>query len=443
MLRRSALLLTAVLAIQGVPSSAGGPSVIRPVLATTSLALGDVLQPLAHERMIGVTWRTGHPQIRLRWHEPSGWSPWAVAEEDSTKSPEGIPGTEPQWRPPGADLVELSTTGTAQSLRLVRVSDGASHHLGFGAVAHATTGRAVLGLVHSRADWGADESLRRASPSYAARVEAVVVHHTANANGYQPSDVPALIRADYAYHVQARGWNDLGYNLLVDQYGGVWEGRAGGLGRATVGAHAEGFNTGTLGVAVIGDLTKTTVTHDAEKALARVIGYAALTWRFDPTGMVSLTSRGSERFAPGARASLHRVFGHLETSATECPGSLEGRLGYLRALAKVAMGPAPKITRATVTGAPLHAPNPVVVDASLSLPAAWKVQLSGPSSLGALGTTVTATGTGTAPHLAWDGLAGGMPGLPGTYTWAVSADDDFHDVVTKQGQFEVGLPLVG
>ena len=72
-----------------------------------------------------------------------------------------------------------------------------------------------------------------------------------------------MIRADYAYHVRGRGWSDLGYNLLVDRFGRVWEGRHGGLGRATIGAHAQGFNTGTLGVSMLGDATRTRAQHRA------------------------------------------------------------------------------------------------------------------------------------------------------------------------------------
>lgn len=438
MLRRSTIVLAAAVALQTVPSLASGPAVVKPLLLSAPLARDAVLA-LSTDRMVAVTWTAGAPRVSVRWHSRTGWSAWELAEDDSGDSAQGTPGTAPQWRPHGADQVEVRTAGTATGLTVIRLSDGVTHRTWGGSSASAATGRAVLGAVHSRADWGADESLRRGGPTYASRVDAVVVHHTANTNGYSEADVPALIRADYAYHVQARGWADLGYNLLVDQYGGVWEGRAGGLGRATIGAHAQGFNTGTLGVAMLGDMTKATATREGEKALTRVIGYAARTWGFDPTGSVTLTSQGSPRYASGERVTLHRVFGHLETGITACPGSLEDRLPYLRSLAEVAMGPAPRIEHATVAGAPLHAPTPVVVDARLTAPAAWTVDITDPE-----GTSIVASahGTGTAPHLSWNGLSSALPALPGTYTWTVKADDGFHDVVKQQGRFDVGLPVV-
>ncbi|MEK8227997.1 hypothetical protein NKG05_20780 [Oerskovia sp. M15] len=71
-------------------------------------------------------------------------------------------------------------------------------------------------------------------------MKGAVVHHTAGNNGYASSDVPTIIRGIYSYHVLSRGWPDIGYNFLVDRFGRIWEGRAGGIDRAIVGAHAAG-----------------------------------------------------------------------------------------------------------------------------------------------------------------------------------------------------------
>jgi uncharacterized protein with LGFP repeats len=95
-------------------------------------------------------------------------------------------------------------------------------------VAQADDGRPVI---RSRAEWGADESLRTEAPSYSRTLEAVTVHHTAGSNDYTEARCPAVLRGIYAFHVKSRGWSDIGYNVLVDRFGTAWEGRAGGLDR--------------------------------------------------------------------------------------------------------------------------------------------------------------------------------------------------------------------
>jgi hypothetical protein len=111
----------------------------------------------------------------------------------------------------------------------------------------------------TRADWHADEAIRRAPPYYADGIHLAIVHHTAGSNSYSKAQSASIVRSIELYHVQGNGWNDIGYNFLVDKYGQVFEGRYGGITRPVIGAHAQGFNSGSVGVAVIGDYGSTSI----------------------------------------------------------------------------------------------------------------------------------------------------------------------------------------
>jgi uncharacterized protein with LGFP repeats len=459
--RRLVLLLALLLLVPALPavSATRLPDVVEPLLRTTALALGDTTTPLVgDEHLVGVTWRSGAPAVQVRWHVPEqagggGWTAWETPEDDSdvpepAERAQAVPGTEPVWRPPGADLVQTRVTRAADGLALVRVADGERRSGGWqlgSDRAHAGGGAGYLGGVLTRPQWGADERIRRGGPSYAAAVKAVVVHHTAGRNDYRPEDVPAKIRADYAYHVKARGWSDLGYNLVVDKFGRIWEGRAGGLEMATIGTHAAGFNTGTLGVSLLGDMTTATPTPEAVHAMARVAAYAGATWNVDPRGWTRLTSGGSPKYARGTSVALPVVHGHRDTGNTACPGTLYDALDAIRTTAAALLGPAPQILRVDLTGAPVHAPTPLVVRGTLSRATRWTASVR--SSDGRV--LHHTAGQSATAELVWDGLvppADGLPRVvpapPGTYTWTVIVDDGVHAPAVRMAQFAVGLPLV-
>ncbi|MBC7373486.1 MAG: N-acetylmuramoyl-L-alanine amidase [Frankiales bacterium] len=441
--RRALLALTAAVLVPGLPAS--GAVAVTPLVRQTALRLGRTAAAVGAEQLLGVTWSGGDARVQARWRSAAGWGAWGAAEQD-VEAGERRRGTEPLWPPRGASAVELQVAGAPIGLALVRVTDGQPRsHSASGGERHP-----LLGLVHRRADWGADESKRRDRPDYAATIDAVVVHHTAGSNDYTEADVPRRIRADYAYHVDVRGWSDLGYNLVVDRYGGIWEGRAGGLGRATIGAHAAGFNTATLGVSLLGDMTRERPTEPAVRAFARITAYAAATWRFDPRSAVTLTSRGGPRYAAGTRVRLPRVFGHTDVGRTACPGALMDRLDDIRAGAVALLGPAPRLLDVKVSGAPVHAPEPVVIAGRLNRSAPWTAALR--DSDGAV--VARSAGESASPRLEWNGLrpvpgteAGGqvpalVPAAAGTYRWSIAVDNGYHPAARREDDIEVALPIV-
>ena len=132
------------------------------------------------------------------------------------------------------------------------------------------------------------------------------VHHTVNSNDYRRADVPAMIRAMYRYHTLNLGWSDIGYNFLVDRFGRLWEGRAGGPRRAVRGAHTLGFNHASVGVAAIGNFESGRVGKPIIRALVRVAA-----WKLDaddghPRRTVWIRSAGSDRFRDGGWSSSPR-----------------------------------------------------------------------------------------------------------------------------------------
>ncbi|MGZ5325885.1 MAG: N-acetylmuramoyl-L-alanine amidase [Solirubrobacterales bacterium] len=181
--------------------------------------------------------------------------------------------------------------------------------------------------VVSRAAWGADNPGTgcppRAGPVYG-QVHAAVVHHTVSAVGYAPEEAPGIVLGICRYHVFGNGWNDIGYNALVDSYGTTYEGRAGGLNLPVVGAHAEGYNSQTTGIASIGDHTATPPTPQAINSIVNFLAWKMFASAAVPVrGTAALLSAGgaTNRFPSGTTVTLPRIFGHGTTNNTECPGA--------------------------------------------------------------------------------------------------------------------------
>ncbi|MFI6338195.1 peptidoglycan recognition protein [Streptomyces sp. NPDC050535] len=185
-----------------------------------------------------------------------------------------------------------------------------------------------------RSRWLDAESTHEQPPArYDDRVVAVFVHHTDSPNGYACADTPRIIRYLYAGQTGARQWDDIGYNFLVDRCGTIYEGRAGGVDRAVTGAHAQGFNHRTAGVAAIGTFTAgTPVPRAMTAAIAAIAAWKLGLSDVDPRATVRLVSSNDlARYAAGTSAVLHTLAGHKDGFMTSCPGAaLTARLPEIR-----------------------------------------------------------------------------------------------------------------
>ncbi|WP_432502355.1 N-acetylmuramoyl-L-alanine amidase [Kineococcus arenarius] len=250
----------------------------------------------------------------------------------------GVVATEPLWTGPlGAAQVQVRLRAAdAATARLEVVDPGerdgdAPAAVGVARLAAASGAQSVdervtlaAPTIRTRAAWGADETLRKSSASYSGTLKAAVVHHTADPGSYTQAQVPAVIRGMYRYHTVTLGWADLGYNFVVDRFGGIWEGRAGGTTRPVVGAHAGGFNVDTFGVSMMGDYTSVAPSAACLESVAQVIAWKFSLHGIDPAGTTRLTSAGggTARYAKGTTVTLRTVSAHRDVGYTACPGNV-------------------------------------------------------------------------------------------------------------------------
>ena len=301
--------------------------------------------------MVAVTWPEGTQNVtaKVRVEQNGQWTDWqSLSVEDDHGPdplvPEGITrgGTEPLWVGNATGVQASATTDAGTTIagaKVVLIQPGVlasdtDEPSAQSIEPAASRAPYPMPLMVSRKRWGADERLRSHNgaacvrPKYTTTVLAAFVHHTADRNDYTRTQVPAMVRAMYAYHVKSRGWCDLGYNFLVDRFGRVFEGRYGGAQLPVLGAHTAAFNANSFGVALIGNFEQAAPPAAMLESTARVIA-----WKLDanyrsPQATIRLDG-----------SSLHTVSGHRDTKATACPGTqLYNKLGWLRQRVNTLMG---------------------------------------------------------------------------------------------------------
>jgi hypothetical protein len=400
--------LAAAVLVLAAPGTAAG--------AGLSLTARDLhtAAPLHVKRfqLVGLHWR-GSGKVLFRTRSLDGrWSAWRPAAPGEDDLPDrGTEGFRGGWRlgapywTGGSNGIQYRTAGLVTRVRafFVRGSGGPSPRARQPQMTSTPT-------IITRAQWGANEAIRRAAPRYADNVHLAIVHHTAGSNSYTAGQSAAIVRAIYLYHVQGNGWNDIGYNFLVDKYGQIFEGRYGGTTRAVIGAHAMGFNIGTAGISVIGNYDNATVTPAAKAALVSLLAWRLDLAHVDPRSRVVRVSSGNPRYPPGTAVTLDAISAHRDTYPTSCPGSsLYAQLPAIRtAVARTGL---PKIYEPLAVGA---LGGPVRFTARLSAPSAWTVTVRDQT-----GTTVAGgSGNGTAVDWTWDSRSADPNQR---YSWTIAA----------------------
>ena len=378
--RRQALTLgAAALAVAGLrprPAAAAAPETFELPVPVADDAAGAVaaaavaaagwrttpVLPAPHRfDLAGVRWARGdRVEVQLRARPRGGpWTRWVRLPPAGDHGPDAggtATGTEPAWTGP-ADEVQLRLRGRARGLRLafVHAEPAARRAAQLRRPAARPARRAQAPRIISRSEWGADSVPPRASPSFG-QVLLAFVHHTVTANDYAPEQSAAIVLGIARYHRNTNGWNDIGYNFLVDQYGQVFEGRAGGIDQAIVGAQAQGWNSVSTGVACLGTFTDVPQSDAGLEAVAQLLGWKLSLHGVPVEGQITATSLGGEtnRYRSGTPVVFERISGHRDGDNTSCPGDqLYAQLPDLRTraarYATAAAPPPPPVPVAAVS----------------------------------------------------------------------------------------------
>ena len=249
-----------------------------------------------------------------RWTE---WLPLHPGHDESALS-------DPVWTGP-ANAFELRSARLLHGARVLLVDGGrgatmsAERYVDAGLPAAAGQPKVI-----ARSSW-ATASCRPRVPAIFGSVDLAFVHHTVSSNSYRRGQSAGMVRSICLFHKYGNGWNDIGYNFVVDRYGQIFEARAGGIDETIVGAQAGGYNFSSTGVALLGNFGGGGPPRKTFDALAQL-----LAWKLGVHGIalpgtvtVEVTRAGApySRYRAGARVRLNRIAGHGDADTTECPGA--------------------------------------------------------------------------------------------------------------------------
>jgi N-acetylmuramoyl-L-alanine amidase len=296
--------------------------------------------------LVGAEWRGAGGRVALRARRADGgWSRWARV----------VPG-EPVWSG-RAEAVQLRGERPVRGLRVHAVAVGRAGRRAVAPVARrAADGRPAI---VPRSAWDPHDRCRPRVPARYGRIDFAVVHHTESLSLSSPRQSAATVLAICLFHRDGNRWNDIGYDLLVDRFGTVFEGRAGGVEQPTIGAQAGGWNAVSTGVAMIGSYSLSAPPPAALRSLERVLAWKLSLAGVPATGGVVERSIGGDpgvnAHPRGALVRFHRIAGHRDANVTDCPGrALYALLPRIRREVAQLLPPARDLLTLSPVGAPVE-----------------------------------------------------------------------------------------
>jgi hypothetical protein len=329
-IRRGVVLLVALLLTALAPNARANAA--PTVVETTSRLTGSQVRhlPLAADH-VALYW-VGHPHARVRVAFGDGPLRDAGRDDLGAQRHDGRTYGAMLLADRATSLRVVSNEGIAK-LTVLAIADHPLRWIGETVLPKKPApAKVARPAIIARSDWGADESLRfsngrEKSPPTFHPIQKLIVHHTDTANG-DPNPA-STVRAIYRYHVVSQGWGDIGYNFLIDEAGHIYKGRnshASGsdadtitgqdaAGNGVTGAHARGYNAGSVGVALLGTLTNQDATAAAKHALEDLLAWEAQSHGIDPHGSSTYTSP-----TDGHQKTFPNIAGHHDVGDTQCPG---------------------------------------------------------------------------------------------------------------------------
>ena len=451
--------LDALTSPQAPRGEAAGEITVTDEVAVSGRVESEVVETESFQTL-GLTWpagvEVGDLQAQVRTRSDGAWTEWVALEQGDAPDPGTADaaqavrgGTDPLWVGE-TDAVQLSFQasdgGGPADLDLVLVGsepvppatgdvvvgrtevDAAPAAMS-GVVAAAVTAPRVI----SRAEWGARPQACKLD--VASTLVAAVVHHTAGPNSYSTvAEAMQQIRNDQRYHIEGRGWCDIGYNFIVDKWGNVYEGRANSSTQPVIGVHAGGFNTRTLGVSMLGNYSEAAPPAAVQESVARVIAWRLGAYHRDPLSTVGYTTGGGEnsRYPAGTTLALPVVVGHRDVGLTACPGAGGyAVLGSMKSRARNLIGAS--FVNPTVSASSVATGGSVTIAGGVLSTIDWTLQVTDArTGIEHFRSTGSSAPSGGGPIATWSGrTSAGTPVGPGPYRVTLSG--------TERGS---GIPVV-